>query len=498
MKIYFLIIFAFSFKAYGQTEKGSLFTKKEIEHPLKVKELDLSHKYLTKLPSELVKFENLEEINLGENPELDLSASFQLLSRFKSLRSLSLSRVDNPIPDNISMLAGLEKLALEKNGLISIPEGVKKLIRLRKLILWDNKIDNISLQPGDLPNLEEIELGLNKLTAFPGDLSLIPNLKKVSFYNNLISLVSPDIKKFFRLEDLDLRGNKITRLPSEFGELKTLKKLDLRENQLSFIIPLLNLTGLEELDIAENKIEEIPGKIGMLTNLKKLSLSSNPIRTMPERIRDLQSLNYISIDGNDSAKLPAYLSLVATLPRLKTLSIALGGIKEMPPEFEKLTQVSSFSIWDCDLTKAERKRLRALFSKASFNFHKSWGDESFYKYKPCSMDENNWDTISIDNLKLKYLFVGQSYRHTDNDGIHYWEGRILLNLDKKTVDTETAEKILIAIADRLQMEDITAVRTCRVYDIMHSAIPPKSEEVKKYYEENFFGTYYRKSGLYSK
>lgn len=495
MKIFFLLIFAFSFKAYGQTDKGSLFSKKEIDYPLQVKELDLSHKSLKELPALLSEFKNLEEIDLSENPDLDLSASFQLLNRFERLSSLSLSKMYKPIPNNISILFRLEKLDLEKNDLTSIPEGVKRLTRLRKLILWDNNINNISLQPGDLPNLEEIQLGLNKLTAFPDDLSLLPNLKNISFYENQIRYVSPNIKKFTRLEELDLRGNKISSLPAEFGELKKLKKLNLHENQLSFITPLLNLISLEELNLGDNKIEQIPENINMLKNLKDLSLSSNPIKTVPEGIRDLKSLNYISIDGNDSAKLTAYLSLVATLPELKNLSIALGGVKEMPPEFEKLAQVSKFSFWDCDLTKSERKRLRALFPEASFNFHKSWGDESFYKYKPCSMNENDWDSISVDNLKFKYLLVGQSYKYTDDDGIHYWDGKILLNLDKKIVGKETAEKILIAIADRLHMEDITAVRTCRVYEIMYSAIPPKSEEVKKYYEDNFIGTYYRKSGL---
>lgn len=495
MKTYFLLIFAFSLKLYGQTVKGNLFSKKEIEQPLKVKILDLSHKSLKELPSELVKFKNLEEIDLSENPDLDLFESFQLLRKFKKLKSLDLSRVYASIPDNISTLVSIKELDLEKNELTSIPEGVKKLIRLRKLTLWDNKISNISLQPGDLPKLEEIELGLNELTAFPDDLSLIPNLKIISFYHNSISHISPGIKKLLRIDKLDLRGNKLSSLPDEFGELKTIRKLDLRENQLTSITPLLNLIGLEELDIAENKIEEISDKISRLTNLKIFSLSDNPIKAFPVRIRDLQSLNYISIDGYDSATLPAYLSLMATLPQLKTLSIGLSGINKMPPEFEKLTQINSFLIWDCDLIKPERKRLRALYPKANFKFDKSWGDSSFYKYKPCSMNEKDWDSISVDNLKFKYLFVGQSYKYTDDDGIHYWDGEILLNLDKKTIDKETAGKILIAIADRLEVEDIIAARTCRTFEIMHSSLPPKNEEVKKYYEKNFIGKYYRKSGL---
>jgi len=517
MKIYFLVILVFSFKVYGQTGKEPLFSKEELKHPLKVKELDLSHNRLKVLPPELIKFKNLEELDIGENPELDLSASFEILSRFKSLKFLSLSDLNKPIPDDISKLTSLEELSLGRNDLTSIPEGVKKLTRLRELSLWRNNISTISLQPGDLPNLEEIEFMLNKFTAFPDDLSLLPNLKKISFYGNQISYVSPGIKKFLRLEELTLRGNKLSSLPEEFGELKALRKLDLRENkltsiapllnliglewldigenQLTSITPLVNLIGLEELDIAKNKIEEIPANISILKNLKELSLYANPIRVLPGWIRDLPSLNYITIDVNDSAKLPAHLSLLAAMPQLKTLSIYLAGIKEMPPEFEKLTQVNKFLIGECDLTKAERKRLRVVFPKASFYFHKSWGDESFYKYKPCSMNEHDWDTISVDNLKLKYLFVGQSYRHTDNDGIHYWHGRILLNLDKKTVSKETAENILIAIADRLQMEDITAVRACRVYDIMHSAVAPKDEATKKYYKENLIGIYYRRSGL---
>jgi Leucine-rich repeat (LRR) protein len=493
--IYFLTIFVFSLKTFGQNEKGSLFSQKELQYPLDVKVLDLSRKSLKELPSTLLEFKNLEEIVLGENPNLDLFGAFQLLSKLKKLKELDLAEANDSIPYNISTLTYIEKLNLEKNHLTSIPEGVKKLTRLRELSLWDNKINTISLQSGDLPNLEEIELGLNKLEIFPDDLSLISTLKKVSFFYNSISNISPVIKELVRLEDLNFRGNKLRTLPPELGELKALKKLDLGENQLSVITPLLNLSELEELILGDNRIESIPDNIRILSNLKKLLLYSNPIKAIPEKIAGMQSLNYISIDCNDSTKLPAYLSLVATLPELKTLSIGLEGLKEMPKEFENLTQINNFLISDCDMPKSERKRLRALFPKAYFYFYKSWGNKSFYKYKPCTMDESSWDTISVNNFNLRYLLIGQNYRHTDDDGIHYWHGEILLNIDKKSVDKKTAEKILLAIADRLQMEDITAARTCRTFGIMRSAIPLKSEEVKKHYEENFIGTYYRRTGL---
>jgi Leucine-rich repeat (LRR) protein len=495
MKIYFLIIFALSFKAYGQVEKQSLFSNEELKNPLKVKELDLSNESLKKLPTELIKFKNLEEIDLSENPELDLLGSFKLLSKFKRLKSLHLYNINKSIPDNISTLASIEELVLEKNQLTSIPKGVKMLPRLRKLDLWDNEISKINVHSGDLKNLEEIELGNNKMREFPDDLSLIPNLKKVSVYHNLIAVVSPSIKKLLRLEDLDMRGNYINILPLEFGELGALKKLDLRENRLSSVTPLIYLSSLEELDIADNKIEELSDKISMLKNLKKLLVSSNPLKEVPGQISKIQSLKYIGIDGNDSAKLSMYLSLVATLPELKILSITMNGIQKMPSEFEKLTQVDQFLIWDCDLTESERKRLKILFPRAIFNFHKSWGDKSFYKSTPCSMDENNWDTISVNNLKFKYLCVSQNYRGTDNNGIHYWGGEILLNLNKNLVNKETAEKIFIAIADLLQVEDIIAARTCRTFEIMHSASPPQEEEVKNYYKENYIGKYYRKTGL---
>lgn len=497
MKIFFLFLFTFSFKSYAQTDKGNLFSKEEMEHPLEVKELDLSHKSLRQLPALLSAFKNLAEIDLSENPDLDLSASFELLSRLQNLRSLSLTNLYKPIPANISLLVWLEELDIEKNDLTSIPEGVKKLNRLRSLNLWGNKISQINLQPGDLPNLKEIELGLNKLNIFPGRLSFLPLLKKISVYKNSISQVLPGIKKFHRLEELVMRGNKISSLPEEFGTLMSLRRLDLLENELSSMGPLLNLKGLEVLKIGDNKIEAIPGKIGRLTNLKELSLSNNPIRILPEQISELRSLTDLSINGNDSVKLPAYLSIVARLPGLKTLGITMSGVKVMPPEFEKLSQVNSFSIWDCDLTRAERRRLKALFPMATFSFEKSWGDKSFYKTKLCSMNENEWDSISVNNATFRYLLVGQNYKYTDDDGIHHWCGEIVLNADKKAVSKEKVEKILLAIADRLEMEEISAARTCRTFEIIHAAMPAKEEEVKKYYEENFIGIYYRKSGLLS-
>jgi Leucine-rich repeat (LRR) protein len=181
MKRLLCIFLILSLKSFGQEDKEVFFNsiKDALVNPTIVKSLDLSRQKLTQLPADIVKLTNLEKVDIGSNPDLDLVQTFDVLKRIESLKTLWLTdgKIEE-IPDNISQLKNLEELWLDDNQLTSIHEPIKQLSNLKYLRLFSNKIKKINLKKGQLPSLIYIDLCYNEFEKFPVELSVLPNLKR--------------------------------------------------------------------------------------------------------------------------------------------------------------------------------------------------------------------------------------------------------------------------------------------------------------------------------
>ncbi|KAJ7002654.1 hypothetical protein NC653_007993 [Populus alba x Populus x berolinensis] len=85
---------------------------------------------------------------------------------------------------------------------------------------------------------------------------------------------------------------------------------------------LENLISLKELSLNHSAVEELPDSIGSLSNLEKLSLMlCQSLTTIPESIRNLQSLMEVSLINSSAIKeLPA---AIGSLPAAHLLELCL-------------------------------------------------------------------------------------------------------------------------------------------------------------------------------
>lgn len=373
MKRLLFIFLILSIKSFGQKNTEIVFNtlKEALINPIRVKSLDVSGQNLTQLPDEITRLINLEKINIGSNPELDLVQAFDILKQLRSLNILWLTdgKIET-IPDNISELKFLEELWLDNNKLISFPEPVKQLRNLKYLRLFNNKIKNLSFKKEELPSLIYIDLCYNKFETFPVELSALPSLKRILIWHNSISKIPTSIKRFSNIEEINLENNNLNSLPKEFGQLKSIKKLYLRGNKLTDkrINPVYKLYGLTDLDLQGNDINVLSKEIKNLISLEQLSISDNPLTDIPVELEQIKTIQQLGIGNLHKFNWATAFSVMEKLPNLRRVGMFKMNLPEMPPGFDKLQQVDTFWLTFNLFDNTERKRIQEMVPKAKITF----------------------------------------------------------------------------------------------------------------------------------
>ena len=98
--------------------------------------------------------------------------------------------------------------------------------------------------------------------------------------------------------------NKLKELPDSFGRLQALQKLRIHDNLTlsDFPASMAELTKLESMLMWNCAFTEFPTSICQLPNLKVLYANKNQIRTLPNEIKGLQSLENLNLSGNPLEK----------------------------------------------------------------------------------------------------------------------------------------------------------------------------------------------------
>lgn len=131
-------------------------------NPDKVIKLVLRKKHLKKFPEEILKFKNLQYLDISKN----------------SIKEL---------PDGIGELTQLQYLACSKTGLEHVSRDIGKLKNLRWINLNQNELVLLPPQFGDMEKLEVADLWSNNLAEFPATLGKLKNLKVLDLRNILFS-----------------------------------------------------------------------------------------------------------------------------------------------------------------------------------------------------------------------------------------------------------------------------------------------------------------------
>ncbi|ELA40821.1 uncharacterized protein VICG_02142, partial [Vittaforma corneae ATCC 50505] len=154
------------------------------------------------------------------------------------------------------------KVSIPSQGITSIDSNIKRLVKLKKLYLWNNNLKSLPPEIGELKNLQELSLSGNKLKA-----------------------LSAEIGKLVNLQDLNLNGNEFELLPAEIGKLENLNVLYFRSNKLKTLsAEIRELKNLQYLYLDYNKLETLSDVIGELKNLQYLHFNYNKLKSLPAEI----------------------------------------------------------------------------------------------------------------------------------------------------------------------------------------------------------------------
>ncbi|KAG0014540.1 cysteinyl-tRNA synthetase, partial [Entomortierella chlamydospora] len=289
-----------------------------------LRELFMAFNDLDRVPSNIRSIAHLQVLDLRGNRIKTLEKSGLEETRELSILYLQSNRLDS-IPDSFQSFEYLRVLSLSSNNFSKVPMVLFQILTLEELDISFNEISEIPEEIGSLKRLKKLLLFGNKISPYlPKAMSELTRLRKLDIRQNGILNLNA-VNDLPALEDLLVDYNTNIILNDSFKSLSrasflkcniteinirgtgdTLSLLDMSSNKLASLAPTLfeHLRSLEILKLDNNNIGSIPGTIASLKNLKSLSISNNFLSSLPEEISQLESLIELDVHGNSLSELP--------------------------------------------------------------------------------------------------------------------------------------------------------------------------------------------------
>ncbi|GAA6085548.1 volume-regulated anion channel subunit LRRC8D [Tachysurus ichikawai] len=214
------------------------------------------------------------------------------LKKMTSLRELELHHCDlERIPNAISSLTSLQELDLKSNS-CQIIEEVTSLYHLKRLTclkLWHNKIVEIPPNINHLKSLESLYLSYNKLETVPATLFSLPKLRYLDLSHNSILVIPPEVGLLQSLQHFEITANKIESLPKELFKCIKLKVLCVGNNSITILPDSIGkLTQLVQLDVKGNCLDHLPHQLSQCKHLNKslFSVEDHLFDTLPLEVKE--------------------------------------------------------------------------------------------------------------------------------------------------------------------------------------------------------------------
>jgi hypothetical protein len=142
-------------------------------------------------------------------------------------------------PTGLKQFQNLEILFLNSNNLKTLSRDMmKELKNLEGLSIANNKLKSVDGEIGELQELRALILSENELIEIPDEVSSLPNLEWLLLDHNKLTHLPDEIGNLDQLKILNLSNNQLVDLPDSFKNLRALKGLSLEKNP-----NLKNLTG---------------------------------------------------------------------------------------------------------------------------------------------------------------------------------------------------------------------------------------------------------------
>ncbi|MBP9841347.1 MAG: leucine-rich repeat domain-containing protein [Simkaniaceae bacterium] len=242
-------------------------------------------KYLKNLLNEhesLYLSELLKQIQDGNQTEVDiLSRDFGPIYPQEPPLTLPLTetQIDTAIINNV-LQSWVEEAPLFVDRSHAKSE-ILEFIQAPDTALWLTELTIADLpEIFHFPSLQKIthlDLTETHLTSLPDSIKYLSALKKLILIENReVTTIPETLKNLTNLETLRVRCCGLRRFPEAVEHLPKLKKLDLYSNKLQSVPDFIgNLSTLKLLNLSHNELREFPTPIKALTHIEGLSLSLN-------------------------------------------------------------------------------------------------------------------------------------------------------------------------------------------------------------------------------
>ncbi|KAI8647314.1 hypothetical protein BD408DRAFT_408975 [Parasitella parasitica] len=147
-------------------------------------------------------------------------------------------------------------------------------------------------------NLQEVDLSKRGFGFITPNIGLLSMIRRLDLSHNQLKELPEAIGHLQQLENLSVSHNQITFIPDTICHLVHLVDLNLSHNQLKNITPFIShLHGLQTLQLGHNQLEQVTVSVENLISLTLLDLSYNPVTVLPAEITQLPFLRRLRLDG---------------------------------------------------------------------------------------------------------------------------------------------------------------------------------------------------------
>jgi len=277
----------------------------------------------------------------------------------------------DPTPTDMLVLHSLDAHGKDIKSL----KGLEFAMNLRTLLLYDNKVSDIS-PLSDLTSLSHLDLDDNQIKSI-GALSDLVSLRTLDLDDNKISSINA-LSNLTNLSSLYLEDNQLSSI-SALSNLN-LRRLSLEDNQVRNISPLAGLTKLSHLYAENNGISEISALAG-LDELRYLDLHENAISDLSP-LSGLHKLEYLDLSINWIMD----ISALSELTNMHTLNVFLNSITDVRP-LSRLTGLQKLHLHYNQIT--DISALMNLTDLQALELHKNRLDQAAYcTYLPTLVSQN--------------------------------------------------------------------------------------------------------------
>ena len=262
-------------------------------NPDTVKILMLNKLYLINFPEVVLRFKNLEKLDLSDNYIEQVPSKIWGMKKMKFL-SLSGNYVDYT---NFGFKRNkhLKDLNLQYTGMSKMPKSLKRNRRLEILFVGNNPIKFTDNDFNRMKRLKALNLYNVRTSTLPKSIGKLNNLEELDLYYNDFQFLPVEVCRLANLKTLALSNNQLWNLPDEIAKMPKLQTLYAHHNRLN---SLPNLPNLKFLDVGYNLFKVFPEQIYELQNLEEFDITNNQVEEVPEKLLGLKKLQKVYIRGN--------------------------------------------------------------------------------------------------------------------------------------------------------------------------------------------------------